>query len=75
MSEVETLAQLRGLSNVVHMDDHAVFEIRENGRLVGYDLLIRMELLENVGEACGIMAAHCPRYRKYTSWDAILAAD
>ena len=42
MSEVETLAQLRGLSNVVHMDDHAVFEIRENGRLVGYDLLIRM---------------------------------
>ena len=49
MSEVETLAQLRGLSNVVNMDDHAVFEIRENGRLVGYDLLIRMELLENVG--------------------------
>lgn len=51
MSEVETLAQLRGLSNVVHMDDHAVFEIRENGRLVGYDLLIRMELLENVGRS------------------------
>ena len=51
MSEVETLAQLRGLSNVVHMDDHAVFEIRENGRLVGYDLLIRMELLENVGQS------------------------
>lgn len=49
MSEVETLAQLRGLSNVVHMDDHAVFEIRENGKLIGYDLLIRMELLENVG--------------------------
>ena len=58
MSEVETLAQLRGLSNVVHMDDHAVFEIRENGRLVGYDLLIRMELLENVGTLSSIQEVH-----------------
>lgn len=58
MSEVETLAQLRGLSNVVHMDDHAVFEIRENGRLVGYDLLIRMELLENVGRSPAVSWRH-----------------
>ncbi|MCD8355391.1 MAG: leucine-rich repeat protein [Clostridia bacterium] len=50
MSEVETLSRLRGLSNVVNMDDHAVFEIIEDGRVVGYDLLIRMELLQNVGQ-------------------------
>ncbi|MDO4287154.1 MAG: leucine-rich repeat protein [Eubacteriales bacterium] len=49
MSEVETLRRLRGLSNVVNMDDHAIFEIIEDGRVVGYDLLIRMELLQNVG--------------------------
>ncbi|MDO4173769.1 MAG: leucine-rich repeat protein [Eubacteriales bacterium] len=50
MSEVETLRCLRGLSNVVNMDDHAVFEIVEDGRVIGYDLVIRMELLQNVGQ-------------------------
>ena len=50
MSEVETLYRLRGLSHVVSMDDHAVFEIVEDGVVVGYDLVIRMELLHNVGQ-------------------------
>lgn len=49
MSEVETLYRMRGLSHVVSMDDHAVFEIIEDGVVIGYDLVIRMELLHNVG--------------------------
>ena len=47
-SEIGTLQKLRGASNIVQMDDHAIKEIRENGKIVGYDLIIRMELLESL---------------------------
>lgn len=50
MGEVGLLSALRGVSNIVSMEDQAIMEIRENGRLVGYDLLIRMELLDSLGD-------------------------
>lgn len=49
LGEVGLLSALRGVSNIVSMEDQAIMEIRENGRLVGYDLLIRMELLDSIG--------------------------
>ncbi len=52
-SEIGTMNTLRSADNVVHMDDHAVKELYEDGRLVGCDLLIRMELLESLGELLG----------------------
>ncbi len=48
LEEAELLGALRGMSNIVNMEDRALLEIRENGRLVGYDLLIRMELLDSI---------------------------
>ena len=52
-SEIGTMHTLRGADNVVHMDDHAVMELYEDGKLVGCDLLIRMELLESLGTLLG----------------------
>lgn len=52
-SEVGTMDTLRGADHVVHMDDHAVMELYEDDRLVGCDLLIRMELLESLGTLLG----------------------
>lgn len=49
-SEISTMYALRGMDRIVHIDDHAVRELHENGQLIGYDLLIRMELLESLGE-------------------------
>ena len=49
-SEVSTMRTLRGVGNVVYMDDYAAMEIYEDGRLIGCDLLIRMELLESLSD-------------------------
>lgn len=49
INEVNLMAALRGLSNVVSYEDHAIKEVRnDEGRLIGYDLLIRMELLTSL---------------------------
>ncbi len=50
VNEVNLLGQLRGISNIVSYEDHAIREIREQGKLIGYDLLIRMELLTSLEE-------------------------
>lgn len=50
INEVNLLGQLRGISNIVSYEDHAIEEIREQGKLIGYDLLIRMELLTSLEE-------------------------
>lgn len=48
MGEVQTLVRLRGAANVVYIEDYDLLENRENGQLLGCDLLIRMEELEGV---------------------------
>lgn len=48
MSEVQTLIRLRGAANVVYIEDYDLLENRENGHLLGCDLIIRMEELEGV---------------------------
>ncbi len=48
LNEVGLLDALHGVSHVVNIEDQALMELREDGRLVGYDLLIRMELLDSV---------------------------
>lgn len=50
MGEVQTLIRLRGAANVVYMEDYDLLENRENGQLLGCDLLIRMEELEGVSK-------------------------
>ncbi len=50
INEVNLMAAMRGISNVVSYEDHAVMEIRENGRIIGYDLLIRMEKVKSLDE-------------------------
>ena len=48
MSEVSTLQKLHGVSYIVQIYDHDIKAIRENGQVIGYDLIIRMELLDNL---------------------------
>lgn len=48
MSEVRSMDQLRGAANIAYLEDHDLLEIHENGRLIGYDLLIRMEYLTSL---------------------------
>lgn len=47
-SEIGAMYALRGAEHVVPVEDHAVKELREDGVLVGYDLLLRMELMETL---------------------------
>lgn len=45
--EVTLMAELKGKSNIVSYEDH---EIKEHQQGVGYDILIRMELVESLTE-------------------------
>lgn len=51
ISEVNLLGTMRGISNIVSYEDHAIMEIMDGDKLIGYDLLIRMELLQSLEEA------------------------
>ena len=51
ISEVNLLGTMRGISNIVSYEDHAIMEITDGDKLIGYDLLIRMELLQSLEEA------------------------
>lgn len=48
--EIAALARLRGCENVVTLYDDACFPLQENGALVGWDVLLRMEQLDCVAE-------------------------
>ena len=50
ISEVNLLGTMRGISNIVSYEDHAIMEIMDGDQLIGYDLLIRMELLQSLEE-------------------------
>lgn len=50
IGEVNLLGAMRGISNIVSYEDHAIMEIMDGDRLIGYDLLIRMELLQSLEE-------------------------
>ncbi|MDO5548189.1 MAG: leucine-rich repeat protein [Eubacteriales bacterium] len=50
IGEVNLLGAMRGISNIVSYEDHAIMEIRDGDVLIGYDLLIRMELLKSLEE-------------------------
>lgn len=45
--EIDLMSQLKGSSNIVSYEDHMI-KVCENG--IGYDVLIRMELLESLNE-------------------------
>jgi len=49
LQEIDLMSQLRGNSNIVSFDDHKVIE-RTDG--FGWDILIRMELLQSLSERC-----------------------
>ena len=50
ISEIGTLETLHGVSYIMQIHDHDIKEIRENGQVIGYDLIIRMELLDNLND-------------------------
>ena len=49
LQEIDLMSQLRGNSNIVSFEDHKVIECT-NG--FGWDILIRMELLQSLSEKC-----------------------
>jgi len=49
LQEIDLMSQLRGNSNIVSFEDHKVIE-RTDG--FGWDILIRMELLQSLSEKC-----------------------
>ena len=49
LQEIDLMSQLRGNSNIVSFEDHKVIE-RTDG--FGWDILIRMELLQSLSERC-----------------------
>ena len=46
MEEIHAMERLRDCRNIVAIYDRAVFPVRTDGELIGYDVLIRMERLE-----------------------------
>lgn len=50
VGEVNLMGAMRGISNIVSYEDHAIMKIVENGKVIGYDLLIRMELLKSLDD-------------------------
>ncbi|MGN1014224.1 MAG: leucine-rich repeat protein [Butyricicoccus sp.] len=50
IEEVNLLGQLRGISNIVSYEDHMIVPIEQDGKRIGYDLLIRMELLDSLDD-------------------------